>query len=212
MKPEEFLSKLNKLPEESRGSFSTAVLSLSKVGAAEAVRSMLGDDNFAVKVNALKAIRKYQLTIYEKELLHALLDDSYEVKIAAVKTLASFGNFNHYKLLRAFYEENINARPLILDSFSNYSDNETVYPFILAQLTSPNETIRRIAVEWFAKSFDHAILLPWIINAYLEVSFAEKRAFEKLFTDKLPALFFDERVAYRFKLCYLIQMRHHDTQ
>lgn len=211
MKPEEFLSKLNKLPEESRGSFSTAVLSLSKVGAAEAVRSMLGDPNFAVKVNAVKAIRKYQLTIYEKELMQALLDDSYEVKIAAIKTIASFGNFMHYKLLRAFYEEHHDARALIIDSFSNYSDHEEVYPFVLSQIVSPSDKVRGVVIDWFEKAFAHSILLPWIIKAYLEVPFAAKRQFEKSFIGHLPTLFYDERVGYRFKLCHLIESRKNES-
>ncbi len=211
MKPEEFLSKLNKLPEESRGSFSTAVLSLSKVGAAEAVRSMLGDPNFAVKVNAIKAIRKYQLTIYEKELMQALLDESHEVKIAAIKTVASFGNFAHYRLLRAFYDEHPDARALVIDSFSNYSDHEEVYPFVLSQIVAPSQKIQGVVTDWFEKAFDHSILLPWIVNAYLKVPFSAKRQFEKSFSGRLPELFYDERVAYRFKLCYLIQSRTHES-
>ena len=211
MKPEEFLSKLNKLPEESRGSFSTAVLSLSKVGAAEAVRSMLADPNFAVKVNAIKAIRKYQLSLYEKELMQALLDQSYEVKIAAIKTIASFGNFAHYKLLRAFYDEDPSARPLIIDSFSNYSDHEEVYPFVLSQIVSTSEKVQEVVVEWFDKAFSHSILLPWIINAYIQVPFPAKRRFETSFIKHLPALFYDERVAYRFKLCHLIETRKHES-
>jgi len=211
MKPEEFLSKLNKLPEESRGSFSTAVLSLSKVGAAEAVRSMLNDANFAVKVNAIKAIRKYQLTLYERELMQALLDNAYEVKIAAIKTIASFGNFSHYKLLRAFYEEHSDARALIIDSFSNYSDHEEVYPFVLSQIVSSNQKIRDVVIDWFNKAFEHQILIPWIANAYQRVPFEIKRAFEKCFSKQLPSLFYDDRIGYRLKLCYLIQSRNNET-
>jgi hypothetical protein len=211
MKPEEFLSKLNKLPEDSRGSFSTAVLSLSKVGAAEAVRSMLNDTNFAVKVNAIKAIRKYQLTLYERELMQALLDNAYEVKIAAIKTLASFGNFAHYKLLRSFYDENPDARALIIDSFSNYSDHEEVYPFILSQITSSNQKVKDVITDWFNKAFEHQILIPWIANAYQRVPFEVKRAFEKRFFQKLPRLFYDDRIGYRLKLCYLIQSRNNDA-
>lgn len=211
MKPEEFLSKLNKLPEETRGSFSTAVLSLSKVGAAEAVRSMLGDPNFAVKVNAIKAIRKYKLTIYEKELMHSLLDESHEVKIAAIKTIASFGNFAHYKLLRAFYDEHPDARALVIESFSNYSDHEEVYPFVLSQIVSPSQKISDVVVDWFDKAFTHSILLPWIVNAYLQVPFPAKRKFEKQFIQRLPTLFYDDRVSYRFKLCHLIESRKHES-
>lgn len=211
MKPEEFLSKLNKLPEDSRGSFSTAVLSLSKVGAAEAVRSMLSDPNFAVKVNAIKAIRKYQLTIYERELMQSLLDESHEVRVAAIKTIASFGNFAHYKLLRAFYDEHPETRTLIIDSFSNYSDHEEVYPFVLSQITSPNQKVQDVVVEWFEKAFGHSILIPWIANAYMKVPFPAKRAFEKFFSKQLPALFYDERMAYRLKLCHLIQTRTHES-
>ncbi|MDQ1338914.1 MAG: hypothetical protein QG567_63 [Campylobacterota bacterium] len=208
MKPEEFLTKLNKLPEESRGSFSTIVLSLSKIAAAEAIRSMLKDNNFAVRVNAIKAIRKHQLKIYEKELMQSLLEDSFEIKIAAIKTIASFGDFKHYKLLKAFYDENQQAKSVILDSFSNYSDNEEVYYFILSQITSKDEKVIQIVKEWFKKAFEHDVLLPWIINAYISVPFEAKRVFEKTFLEYLPKLFYDNRVSYRLKLNYLLKKRN----
>ena len=113
IKPVEFLTKLNKLPQDARGSFSTAVLTLSKVASAEVIRVMLKDENFAVKINAIKAIRKHNLTVYETHLMKLLLDESFEVKIASIRTLASFGDARHYKLLQAFYMENEKARHLI---------------------------------------------------------------------------------------------------
>jgi hypothetical protein len=151
------------------------------------------------------------LSIYEKELMQALLDQSHEVKIAAIKTIASFGNFAHYKLLRAFYDEHSDSRALIIDSFSNYSDHEEVYPFVLSQIISPSQKVSGVVTDWFEKAFTHSILLPWIVNAYLQVPFAVKRKFEKSFIQHLPILFYDERVAYRFKLCHLIETRKHES-
>jgi hypothetical protein len=207
MKPEDFLSKLNKLPHEARSSFSATVLSLSKIAAAEAIRSMLNDRNFAVKVNAIKAIRKNQLTIYERELLQLLMDDSIEVKIAAIKTLASFGDFKHFKLIKTFYLEQESGRPLLIESFSNYSDQESVYPFVLSQILDPHEKVRKEVIDWFNKAFKHNILLPWIINAYQNVDFNIKRTFENIFADDLPKLFNDPELGNRFKLSYIISRR-----
>lgn len=211
MKPEEFLSKLNRLPEPSQGSFSTAVLSLSKLGAAEVIPQMFKNPNFAVKVNALKAIRKHQLTIYERDIMQCLLDTSLEVKIAAIKTLASFGDFNHFPLVKAFYDEEPVVRTSIIDSFSNYSDRREVYPFIFGQLANEDEKIQNHAVEWFNKAFGHALLVPWIADAYKANSFSAKRAFEKTFVSKLPLLFTDPDIGYRLKLCYLVEKRHHES-
>jgi hypothetical protein len=207
MKPEDFLSKLNKLPEEARASFSASILSLSKVAAAEAIRPMLHDANFGVKINAIKAIRKNQLNIYERELLQLLIDDSFEVKIATIKTLASFGDFKHFKLIKTFYLEQTTSRHLIIDSFTNYSDQEDVYPFILAQILDPHEKVRQEAIAWFSKAFKHNILLPWILSAYKEVDFNLKRTFENIFADDLPKLFHDTDVGNRFKLSYIISRR-----
>jgi len=211
MKPEEFLSKLNKLPDASQGSFSTAVLSLSKLGAAEIVPQMLKNPNFAVKVNALKAIRKYQLTIYEREIMQCLLDESLEVKIAAIKTLASFGNFDHFPLVRAFFDEEPRVRASIVDSFSNYSDRPEIYPFIFRQLSSTDAKVQETAQEWFDKALKHTVLHPWILQAYKAGDFPSRRIFEKLFTPQLPVLFNDPEVGYRLKLCYLVEMRHHES-
>ena len=203
MNVEEFLKQLNKLPEEGRGSFSTGVLDLTKLAAAEAVPAMINDANFAVKINAIKAIRKYQLDLYEKELIQSLLDDAFEVKVAAIKTLASFGNIKHYPLIKTFYLEQPQARPLLIDAFINYSDTYEVYEFILGELTEEDEKIREAVVNWFTKAFGHHILLPWIVKAYHNAPFPVQRAFERHFADQLPALFQDERYGYRFKVAYL---------
>lgn len=203
MNAEEFLKQLGKLAEENRGSFSAGVLDLTKLAAAEAVRVMIGDANFAVKINAIKAVRKYQLDLYEKELIQTLLDDAFEVKVAAIKTLASFGNIKHYPLIRTFYQEQPQARPLLIDSFVNYSDTYEVYEFVLGELVSDDEKIREAVVNWFTKAFGHDILLPWIVKAYHNAPFPVRRAFERSFTGQLPALFNDELHGYRFKVAYL---------
>ena len=203
MNSDEFLDKLRKLPDSTRGSFSVAVLNLPKVGAAQAIIPMLKDSNFAVKVNALKAIRKHKLDIFEKDILKLLIDEFTEVRIAAIKTLASFGNIKHFKLVKAFYEENQELKPLIVDSFANYSDSEEVYSFMLSQITNENNKIKKSAIEWFEKAFAHQILLPWIANSYHDADFKTKRFFENFFAKELPKLFYDERISYRLKLCYL---------
>ena len=203
MNSDEFLNKLRKLPEDKRGPFSVAVLNLSKVAAAEAVIAMIKDSNFAVKINALKAIRKYKLDVFEQEVLKLLIDHTPEVQIAAFKTLASFGQIKHFKLLKAFYNENKNLRALLIDSFSNYSDYEEVYGFILSQITQDDPKIKNSVIEWFQKAFKHQILLPWIANSFFYADFKVKRFFEKIFANELPKLFYDERISYRLKLCYL---------
>jgi hypothetical protein len=203
MNSDEFLEKLRKLPDNTRGSFSVAVLNLPKVGAAQAIIPMLKDSNFAVKINALKAIRKHKLDIFEQEILKLLVDEMVEVRVAAIKTLASFGNTKHFKLIKAFYEENKNLRHLIIDSFTNYSDSEEAYSFMLSQITQENDKIRNSAIEWFEKAFNHQILLPWIADSYYNANFKTKRFFENFFTKELPKLFYDERISYRLKLCYL---------
>jgi len=203
MNSDEFLDKLRKLPDSTKGSFSVAVLNLPKVGAAQAVIPMLKDSNFAVKVNALKAIRKHKLDVFKKDILKLLVDTIVEVRVAAIKTLASFGDIHYFELVKAFYNENKNLRPVIIDSFSSYSDYEKVYPFMLSQIVEENEKIKNSAIEWFEKAFEHQILLPWIVDSYVGADFKTKRFFEKIFAKELPKLFYDERISYRIKLCYL---------
>jgi len=203
MNSDEFLNKLRTLPDSAKGAFSVSVLNLSKVGAAEAVIAMLKEDNFAIKVNAIKAIRKHKLDVFEKEVLKLLIDKSPEVRIAAAKTLASFGNIKHFALLKAYYKENEEIRASIIDSFTNYSDYEDVYHFILGEITSNNPKIKQNVIEWFEKAFERQILLPWIANSYSESSFEVKRVFENVFIKELPKLFYDERISYRLKLCYI---------
>jgi hypothetical protein len=114
-----------------------------------------------------------------------------------------FGDIHYFELVKAFYNENKNLRPVIIDSFSSYSDYEKVYPFMLSQIVEENEKIKNSAIEWFEKAFEHQILLPWIVDSYVGADFKTKRFFEKIFAKELPKLFYDERISYRIKLCYL---------
>lgn len=198
------------MPIESRGSFSAAVLTLSKLGAAEAINYMIKDSDFAVRINALKAIRKHKIENFEKDVIGMLLDKESEVRVAAVKTLAAFGNTKHYELIKTFHVQNVATQPLTIDSFVNYSDIYDSYEFMLSQILNENEKIRTAVSEWFAKAFKHDILLEWIINAYDNSPFEIKRAFEISFAPFLPRLFGDKKYGYRFKLAYIAEETNSD--
>lgn len=205
MNAQELLEKLSTMPEESRGSFSAAILTLSKLGAAEAAHTMLRDNNFAVRINALKAIRKHNLDTYEKEIISLLLDNDTEVRLAAVKTLSSFGNAKHFELIKTFFIQNPESQGLLADIFINFSDIYDSYELMMGQILSPHEKVRESVGDWFAKAFNHDILLPWILQAYNNSSFNIKRAFEITFAPFLPKLFGDKKHGYRFKLVYVLE-------
>ncbi len=210
IKAKELLEKLETLPLESRGSFSAAVLTLSKLGAAEAVSKMIIDSDFAVRVNALKAIRKHLLDNFEKDVIGMLLDKEAEVRVAAAKTLSAFGNQKHYELIKTFHIQNIETQGLTIETFVNYSDIYDSYEYMMSQVLSNNEKVQESVDNWFAKAFKHDILLPWIIEAYEKNSFEVKREFEKRFADFLTRLFGDKRYGYRFKLAYVVEKEESD--
>ncbi|MDR1452234.1 MAG: hypothetical protein LBI57_07920 [Helicobacteraceae bacterium] len=203
MTAETFLSQLNAISVDKRAAFSQTVMKLSKLAAAEATRSMLEDGDFGVRINALKAIRHFGLDIYEKTLIRLLLDDEAEARIAALKSLCSFGKAEHFKLARAFYEENVNLRPNIIDSFVNFSDLYEAHSFIFQLLDSSDEKIRQCAINWFDKAFERDIFLPWIGRIYEESAWSLRLAFEEIFARRLRALFTNRRYGYRFKLVWL---------
>jgi hypothetical protein len=211
MTGKELLDKLNTLPIESRGSFSAAVLTLSKLGAVEAVSKMVSDSDFAVRVNALRAIRKHLLDNFEKDIVGMLLDKEPEVRVAAVKTLSAFGNTKHYDLVRAFHEQNIDTQGLTIDSFTNYSDIYDSYEFMIEQILSNNFKVQEAVSQWFIKAFKHDILLPWIIKAYENSSFEVRRTFERSFAPFLQRLFGDPKYGYRFKLVYIMEEENSDN-
>ncbi|MDR0665528.1 MAG: hypothetical protein LBF86_08445 [Helicobacteraceae bacterium] len=203
MTAEAFLTQLNSISADKRAAFSQTVLKLSKLAAAEATRSMIEDSDFGVKISALKAIRRFELDIYEKQLIALLLDDEPEVRVAAFKSLCSFGKAEHFKLARAFYDENADLRPIIIDSFVNFSDQYEAHSFIFHHLDSSNEKIRARAIDWFEKAFDREIFLPWIEQIYEESAWSLRLAFEDIFARRLKALFSSARYGYRFKLVWL---------
>ncbi len=203
MDAKEFLGQLNALPTEARAAYSATVLTLSKLSAAEAIEPMLGDLDFAVRINAIKAVRKHGLDIFEKRLIELLLDKEPEVQVAAAKTLCSFGKSEHFKLIRAFYGEYPHLRSLVIDSFVNFSDTYEAHAFIFMQLDSTDERIRASAQEWFEKAFDRDILLPWIADAYEEAPLSLQFHFERHFAHRLDRLFEHPRLGYRFKLAWL---------
>lgn len=203
MNAKEFLHRLNSLPIESRASFSATVISLGSLAAAEAVQSMLKDSDFGVKINALKAIRTHKLHIYEKEIIALLIDPVDEVKVAAIRTLASFGNANHFRLIRAFFDEYAHLKALIIDSFVNFSDMFEAHKFMFMLLDSSNDKIKTSAVEWFQKALKQQVFVEWIATLYDEAPFTLREAFEKQFARDLKLLFDDKRHGYRFKLIYL---------
>ncbi|MDR3347362.1 MAG: hypothetical protein LBN32_01975 [Helicobacteraceae bacterium] len=199
----EFLSQLNAISNASRGVFSGGVLRLSKLSAAEAIGAMLKYDDFAVKINAIKAIRKFELDLYEKELIKLLIDNSEDVRVAALKSLCSFGKKEHFKLAKAFYNENVPLRYMIIDSFVNFSDQYEAHVFMFNQLDSANEKIKNCALEWFEKAFDRDIFLPWISSIYDEAPYSLRYIFEDHFAHRLKLLFGHPQHGYRFKLIYL---------
>ena len=198
-----FLDQLTKLPTESRAAFSATALGLSKLSAAEAVGPMLADPDFAVKINAIKTIRKHALDLYEKPLIELLLDRESEVQVAAAKTLCSFGKSEHFKLIRAFYGEYPHLRGLIIDSFVNFSDTYDAHAFMFSQLDSPVEKIAQSATEWFEKAMEREILIPWVVESYEESPPSLRFVFEQRFAHRLPLLFDHPRYGYRFKLIFL---------
>ncbi|GHS85872.1 hypothetical protein FACS1894103_7300 [Campylobacterota bacterium] len=203
MTADEFLNQLKSVSAQTRSAFSAGVLSLPKLAAAAAIPVMLKDSDFGVKVNALKAIRKFELDIYEKELIRMLLDSEDEVRVAALKSLCSFGKKEHFKLAKTFYEENSSLRYLLIDSFVNFSDLYEAHSFIFNQLDSTNAKIRENAVEWYEKAFDRDIFLPWIEAIYDEAAWSLKMIFEEQFAHRLKLLFNNAKYGYRFKLIYL---------
>ncbi|MDR2152149.1 MAG: hypothetical protein LBO72_04955 [Helicobacteraceae bacterium] len=203
MTAEAFLSQLNSISADKRAAFSQTVLKLSKLAAAQAARSMLEDGDFGVRISALKAIRHFELDIYEKQLIAMLLDDEPEARIAALRSLCSFGKSEHFKLARAFYEENASLRAMIIDSFVNFSDQYEAHSFIFHRLDSANEKIRAFAIDWFEKAFDRDIFLPWIERIYDESAWSLRIAFEEIFARRLKPLFDSPRYGYRFKLVWL---------
>lgn len=203
MNAKQFLERLWTLSEDAKGPYSATVMKLPKLAAAEAIAVMLNDADFGVRINAIKAIRKFELDVYEKELIGLLIDPEEEVRVAAVRTLCSFGKSEHFRLVHAFYEESVALRPLIIDSFVNFSDTYEAHAFIFAQLDSPVEKIRESALEWFEKTFDHDIFLPWIATLYDEAPFVLRQAFEEAFAHRLKLLFNDPKHGYRFKLIWL---------
>ncbi|MGE4295766.1 MAG: HEAT repeat domain-containing protein [Campylobacterales bacterium] len=207
MNAKQFLERLWALSDDAKGPFSATVMKLPKLAAAEAIAVMLNDSDFGVRINAIKAIRKFELDLFEKELIKLLIDPEDEVRVAAVRTLCSFGKTEHFRLVRAFYDEYAALRPLIIDSFVNFSDTYEAHAFIFSQLDSTNEKIRESALEWFEKAFDHDIFLPWIATLYDEAPFTLRRVFEESFAHRLKLLFSDPKHGYRFKLIWLAKRR-----
>lgn len=203
MNAEEFLKRLNSITIEARAPFSGTVLNLSKLSCAEAVKPMLNDSDFGVRINALKAIRKYELDIYEKEIIALLIDQSQEVQVAAIKTLSSFGKSEHFKLVKAFYDENTHLRAMIVDSFVNYSDLFDAHKLMFELIDSGNERLRKSAIDWFSKALTKEIFSSWIIKLYEDAPFTLRWSFEERFALDLKPLFDDKTHGYRFKLIYL---------
>ncbi|MDR1912740.1 MAG: hypothetical protein LBQ52_10420 [Helicobacteraceae bacterium] len=203
MTAETFLSQLNAMSPDKRAAFSQTALKLSKLSAAQVVRSMLDDQDFGVRIAAIKAIRHFQFDIYEKSLIRLLLDEQNEVRVAALKSLCSFGKGEHFKLARAFYDENAELRGLIIDSFVNFSDQYDAHNFIFYLLDSANEKIRQRAIDWFEKAFERDIFLPWIAQIYEDSPWSLRLYFEELFAHRLKLLFSHPRFGYRFKLVWL---------
>ncbi|GHV05058.1 hypothetical protein AGMMS50229_07530 [Campylobacterota bacterium] len=201
----DFLKQLRSISLDSRAAFSASVISLPKLAAAEAVAAMLKDSDFGVRINAIKAIRKFELDIYEKELILLLIDPEDEVRVAALKSLCSFGKSEHFKLAKAFYEENSSLRHLVIDSFVNFSDLYDAHLFIFNQLDSTNEKIRQNAEEWFEKMLGKDIFQPWIADIYEESPWSLRLIFEEIFSHRLNLLFNNAKYGYRFKLLYLIK-------
>ncbi|MDR2639221.1 MAG: HEAT repeat domain-containing protein [Helicobacteraceae bacterium] len=203
MTAEAFLSQLNSIAPDKRAAFSQTVLKLGKLAAAEATLAMLEDGDFGVKINALKAIRYFGFDIYEKRLIRLLIDDEPEARVAALKSLASFGKPEHFGLVRAFYDENIDLRPQIIDSLVNFSDQYDAHSFMFGRLDSSNGKIRQCAIDWFDKALERDIFLPWIERIYEESAWSLRLAFEKSFAKRLTRLFDNPRHGYRFKLVWL---------
>ncbi|MDR0747681.1 MAG: hypothetical protein LBE89_07300 [Helicobacteraceae bacterium] len=205
MTAEQFIKQLNALPPEARGGFSATALTLSKLAAAEAVAHLIKDDDFAVRISGVKAIRKFELDIYEKDIIRLLLDRSNEVKAASFKSLASFGKPEHFKMAKAFYEENKQLRSIVIDSFVNYSDIFEAHLFMFNQLDNANQKIRESANNWFEKAFDKEIFLPWIEDIYDRAPWSLRLIFEESFAHRLKQMFSSWKHGYRFKLLYLIK-------
>ncbi|GHS88638.1 hypothetical protein FACS189487_07330 [Campylobacterota bacterium] len=203
MTAKEFLSKLNSTSSDKRSAFAQTILTLPKLAAAEAVETMLGDLDLGVRINAIRAIRKFELDIYEKRLISLLIDEDEAVRVAAFKSLCSFGKAEHFKLAVAFYEENAPLRSMAIDSFVNFSDRFEAHIFMFSLLDSKDEKVRGAAIDWFEKALNRTIFTNWIAQVYTDAAWSLRMRFEELFADKLTALFSHPLLGWRFKLVWL---------
>jgi len=194
------------LPKDERIELSKKLTGFSKLAAAEACIKMLKDKEDLVRINALKAIRHHALDNFEKDIIAMLTAPSEQVRISAIKTLASFGKNEHFALVKTYYEENEPAKEAIIESFVNYSDFYPAYEFMLSQLESKSQKIQKACIDWFSKAFKRDILVPWIVESYKNSPFKIKRLFERKFYKHLPKLFFDKVYGYRFKLAFLVEL------
>ncbi|MDR2905857.1 MAG: hypothetical protein LBU73_07885 [Helicobacteraceae bacterium] len=203
MTAREFLTNLAAAPLESRSALAQTILALPTLAAAEAIAPMLSDHDFGVRVAALKAIRHFKLDNYEVDILRLLLDREDAVRIAAFKSLCSFGKPRHYEIARKFYEENPSLRAIAIDSFVNFSDLYEAHAFLFSLLDSRDQKIRAAAHEWFDKALDRAIFAKWIAKIYEDSAWNLRRLFECKFAPKLKILFDSAEFGYRFKLVFL---------
>ncbi|MGP1561422.1 MAG: HEAT repeat domain-containing protein [Helicobacteraceae bacterium] len=203
MDAKEFLDKMSALPSSGRISFSKNITDLTKLAVVEAAAGLLKFKEEPVRINALKAIRQHGLDNFEKEIIAMLVDNSAEVKLSAIKTLASFGKREHFALVKTYYAENRAAQEAMIDVFVNYSDYYPAYEFMLGELTSPLPKVKQAAADWFRKAFKRDILLPWILESYKNSPFSAKRLFETEFNAFLPKIFGDETYGYRLKLAFI---------
>ena len=206
MKEENFLKKFRRLNPDARAAYSNIILSLKNTKIVqEAVQEFLACEELIIKLNAIKAIRKHRIEIFHAEVMKYILSETLELKVAAAKTLASFGKEQDFKVLQVLYSETPNIQHLIIESFSSFSNFAYFYDFLILELHNQTEGVFEKVRDFLNFALYKEHLKAMLASSYESSNFATKRLFETTFIKDLPQLFEFESIATRLKLIYILE-------
>ena len=207
MNEDDFLKKFRRLKPDARVPYSSTILSLKNSDIVQvAVKEFLACDELMIKLNGIKAIRKHRLENFHTEVMKYILSETLELKVAAAKTLASFGKEQDFKVLKALYTEYPSIQHLIIDSFSSFSNFAYFYDFIIKQLHNSTEGVFEKVRDFLNFALHKAHLKSMVAASYEQSDFATKRLFEITFAQDLPQLFEFATIAPRLKLAFLVEL------